>query len=102
MAQLGRMSQTLLQRTRELMVREDIPLGAKAQETINKALAQYRTLATVYRFKQQLKGIWIRTSNSHASRVQQLQTWCTEAKQTGIRTQEDSAQCLRAYGLREV
>ena len=72
------------------------------QETINKALAQYRTLATVYQFKQQLKGIWIRTSNSHASRVQRLQTWCTEAEQTGIRALEEFAQYLRAYGLREV
>jgi stearoyl-CoA desaturase (delta-9 desaturase) len=96
------MEQTLLQRTRKLMIREDLQLGAKAQETINKALEQYRTLATVYQFKQQLKGIWIRTSSSHASRVQRLQTWCTEAEQSGIRALEDFAQHLRAYDLREV
>ena len=95
------MGQTLLQRARKLMIREDIHIGARAQETLNNALKQYRKLATVYQFKQQLKNIWSRTSNNQANRVQRLQTWCTEAEQTGIRCLEDFAQYLRSYSLRE-
>lgn len=95
------MGQTLLQRARKLMIREDIQIGAKAQETINNALQQYRKLATVYQFKQRLKSIWIRTSSNQANRVQRLQTWCAEAEQSGIRSLEDFAQYLRTYSLRE-
>ncbi|NNJ95863.1 MAG: acyl-CoA desaturase [Gammaproteobacteria bacterium] len=96
-----RMGQKLLQRSRKLMIREDIQPGVSAQETINKVIQQYRSLATVYRFKQQLRKIWTHTSNSQANRVQRLQAWCTEAEQTGIRVLEDFSQYLREYGLRK-
>ena len=95
------MGRKLLRRASKLMIREDIQPGFKAQETINKALQQFRTLATVYQFKQQLKGIWARTSQNQANRVQRLQSWCTAAEQTGIRVLEDFARNLRAYGLQQ-
>jgi len=94
--------QKMLQRSRKLMIREDIPLGIRAQETINSVLQQYRSLATVYQFKQRLKKIWAHTSSNQANRVQRLQAWCTEAEQSGICALEDFAQYLRAYGLRQV
>lgn len=91
----------LFQRAFKLMTREDIQLEAQAQETINNALLQNRTLATVYQFKQQLKEIWARTSLNQANRVQALQAWCTQAEQTGIRVLEEFAQLLRGYRLQE-
>jgi stearoyl-CoA desaturase (delta-9 desaturase) len=96
------MGRELLQRARKLMTREDIQLEAQAQETINNALQQNRTLATVYQFKQQLKKIWARTSHNQAERVQRLHVWCAEAERTGIRALEDFARYLRAYDLQEL
>ena len=92
--------QKMLQRSRKLMIREDLQPGIRAQETIDKVLNQYRSLATVYRFKQQLKNIWSHTSTNGANRVQRLQTWCAEAEQTGIQSLQDFARYLRAYELR--
>jgi stearoyl-CoA desaturase (delta-9 desaturase) len=97
-----RIGQKLLKRSRKLMIREDIQPGVSAQETINNVIQQYRSLATVYSFKQQLRKIWTHASNSQANRVQRLQAWCTEAEQTGIRVLEDFSQYLREYGLRKV
>ena len=99
--QADRFGKKLLRRSRKLMIREDIQPGVRAQETIDKVMQQYRSLATVYRFKQRLRKIWTHTSNSQAGRVQRLQSWCAEAEQTGIRALEDFAHYLRAYSLRE-
>jgi len=94
-----RMGRELFRRARRLMTREDIPLEGQAQETINHALQQNLTLATVYQFKQQLKEIWDRTSSNQSGRVQRLQAWCTDAEQTGIRALEEFALYLRGYSL---
>ena len=93
--------QKLLKRSRKLMIREDLEPGVRGHETINIVIQQYRSLATVYRFKQQLRKIWTHAGNSQANRVQRLQAWCTEAEQTGIRALEDFSQYLREYGLRK-
>jgi stearoyl-CoA desaturase (delta-9 desaturase) len=95
-----RIGQKLLQRSRKLMIREDLQPGIRAQETIDKVLRQYRSVATVYRFKQQLKKIWSQTSTSGHSRVQRLQSWCSEAEQTGIQALQDFALYLRACELK--
>ncbi|UCB55945.1 MAG: fatty acid desaturase [Thiotrichales bacterium] len=97
-----RIGQKMLQRSRKLMIREDLPPAISAQETINKVLKQYRSVATVYQFKQQLKKIWSHTSTSGPSRVQRLQTWCAEAEQTGIKALQDFALYLRSYELSRV
>ena len=94
--------QKMLQRSRKLMIREDLQPGVRAQETIDKVLSQYRSLATVYKFKQQLKKIWTHTSTNGANRVQRLQSWCAEAEQSGIHALQDFARYLRAYELKAV
>jgi len=95
-----RLGQKMLQRSRKLMIREDLQPGIRAQETIDKVLKQYRSVATVYQFKQQLKKIWSHTSTSGTNRVQRLQTWCTEAEQTGVHALQDFARYLRACELK--
>ena len=94
--------QKMLQRSRKLMIREDLQPGIRTQETIDNVLKQYRSLATVYQFKQQLKKIWTHTSTNGANRVQRLQAWCAEAEQTGIHALQDFARYLRAYELKGV
>ena len=93
----GHTSKRLFQHARKFMIREDIQVEGKVKATINSAIEMDATLATVYRFKQQLKEIWDRTSQNQASRVQRLQAWCTEAEQTGIQVLEEFARTLRRY-----
>lgn len=96
-----RFKRHLFSRARKLMIREDIALVGVAKETLDKALQQSQVLQTVYEFKQQLKEIWIKTSNNHAGRVKRLQAWCVEAEQTGIHALQEFARFLRGYALQE-
>lgn len=89
----------LLRRARRLLLREYGPGGEAAQRTIQTVLNQFRELETVYRFKQGLKEIWLK---NHNGRVQQLQGWCNEAEQTGIRVLQEFAEYLRGYGFRTI
>jgi hypothetical protein len=43
----------MLPGSRKLMIRGDLQPGIRAQETIEKVLRQYRSVATVYHCKQQ-------------------------------------------------
>jgi len=99
---VDRKTQRLFRRARKLMTREDIPLEGVAKDTLDKALQQSHVLKTVYEFKQQLKEIWVKTSNNQAGRVKRLQAWCVEAEQTGISALQEFAHYLRGYTLQEV
>ena len=92
----------LFRRARKLLTREDVKLDGSAQATLNEALQKNINLETVYRFKQQLKQLWLQTSNNQANRVQSLQAWCSAAEKTGIRVLQDFAVYLRGYTLRNV
>ncbi len=92
-------ARTLLRRVRKLMIREDITLDMHARATLNKALQHSQTLETVYRFKAQLKAIWINTANDGAKRLERLKTWCAEAENSGIEALQDFANILRGYTL---
>lgn len=90
---------TLLRRVRKLMTREDITLDARAREILDEALRQSQALATVYRFKAQLKAVWVHTAGDGAKRVERLKAWCTEAELSGIKALEEFADVLRGYTL---
>ena len=92
---------TLLRRVRKLMTREDIALDAHARATLNEALQNSQTLETVYRFKAQLKAVWINTANDGAKRVERLKTWCAEAERSGIEVLQDFADIVRGYTLQK-
>lgn len=94
-----RISRRLLRRARKPMSREGLPFEAGAQQTIEHALRQNHSLATVYQFKQQLQKIWTRSARHQADRLQRLQAWCTAAEQTGIEALENFARYLRGYCL---
>ncbi len=90
---------TLLRRVRILMTREDIALDARALATLNEVLQHSHALATVYRFKAQLKALWTHTASDGASRVEHLKSWCAEAESSGIKALQDFAGVLRCYTL---
>jgi len=88
-----------LRRVRKLLTREDIRLDERARTALQSALQHSQTLATVYRFKTQLKTVWTRTTGDGGARVDYLKAWCTEAERSGITALQDFAEVLRGYTL---
>ncbi len=101
--QLGRNTdrarRRLLRRTRRLITREGLPRDPRASEAIDRVLLQDETLATIYRFKQQLKEVWAGSSKDGSSRVERLRAWCAASEQSGIEALEEFAAYLRGYRL---
>ena len=89
----------LLRRVSKLLTREDIILDHDKRNRLDFALSKSQTLQTVYQFKQQLKQIWMRSSNDQARRLQRLQAWCAEAEKSGIEVLQEFALYLRGYTL---
>jgi stearoyl-CoA desaturase (delta-9 desaturase) len=90
---------TLLRRVRKPLIREGITLDATARVLLADALQQSQTVATVYRFKLQLKAVWNHTASDGAKRVERLKTWCNEAELSGIEALREFAGVLRGYTL---
>ena len=93
------MGRRLLRRARKLITREGLPLDSRANETIDRALSLDETLATIYRFKQQLKEVWAGSSKDGIGRVERLRAWCAASEQSGIEALEEFAAYLRGYRL---
>jgi len=92
-----RMGRKLIRRARKLITREGLPVDSRSLETVDRALLQDETLATIYRFKQQLKEVWSRGSSDKPNRVERLRAWCIASEQSGIAALEDFAAYLRGY-----
>jgi stearoyl-CoA desaturase (delta-9 desaturase) len=97
-----RMGRRLIRRARRLMTREGIPVDQRAAQTIDLALLQDETLATIYRFKQQLKEVWAGSSKDGLGRVERLRAWCAASEQSGIQALEEFAVYLRGYQLEKL
>jgi stearoyl-CoA desaturase (delta-9 desaturase) len=97
-----RMGRRLIKQARRLMTREGIPVDQRAAQTIDLALLQDETLATIYRFKQQLKEVWAGNSKDGSGRVERLRAWCAASEQSGIQVLEDFAVYLRGYQLEKL
>lgn len=89
----------LLRRVRKLMTREDLTLDVRAWTTLNDVLQNNQTLETVYRFKEQLKAVWLHSPSNGEKRIERLKTWCAEAERSGIKALQDFAELLRGYTL---
>ena len=63
------------------------------------ALAASQTLATVYRFKQQLRELWTNAGLSQEKRLEALREWCSQAEETRIQCLEQFALTLRGYSV---
>ena len=94
-----RMGRRLLRRTRRLLTREGLVIDPPSKEAIEKALRVDETLATIYRFRQQLKQVWGRAADGERSRVERLQAWCQASEQSGIEALQEFAAYLRGYRL---
>ena len=97
-----RMGRRLIRRARRFMTREGIPVDQHAVQTIDLALLQDETLATIYRFKQQLKEVWAGNTKDKSGRVERLRAWCAASEQSGIQVLEEFAVYLRGYQLEKL
>ena len=97
-----RMGRRLIRRARKFITREGLPVDSGSLETVDRALLQDETLATIYRFKQQLKEVWSRGSSDEPSRVERLRAWCTASEQSNIAALEEFAAYLRGYRLEKL
>jgi stearoyl-CoA desaturase (delta-9 desaturase) len=97
-----RMGRRLIRRARKLIAREGMVIDKGAVETMNRVLLQDETLATIYRFKLQLKEIWTRGTKDGSNRADRLRAWCLASEQSGIRALEEFAVYLRGYQLEKI
>ncbi|HUV21731.1 MAG TPA: fatty acid desaturase [Gammaproteobacteria bacterium] len=97
-----RMGRRLLRRARKLITREGLPQDRRATEIIDHVLSLDETLATIYRFKQQLKEVLRRGARDERGRVERLRAWCVACEQSGIEALEEFAAYLRGYRLENI
>lgn len=90
----------LFKRSRTLLVLEESLLNAEAKQKLETVLSRSQALRTVYRFKQQLQEIGRRSTSKQEILLKQLQEWCKQAEETGIRALQEFARSLPAYTLR--
>jgi stearoyl-CoA desaturase (delta-9 desaturase) len=90
----------LIKRSRNLLIREESLLNSEAKQKLETVLSLSQALTTVYRFKQRLQEIAKRSSETQEVLLKQLQDWCKQAEETGIRALQDFARHLHGYTLR--
>ncbi|QSA97941.1 fatty acid desaturase [Methylococcus sp. EFPC2] len=89
----------LFKKARPLMIREYLARGDHLGSDLKSALEASQALATVYRFKQQLKDVWGQASLSQETRLEALRLWCEEAEKSGILCLQNFALMVRGYSL---
>ena len=65
-----------IKRVRKLMTRDDALIDETSRIKLETALSNYKTLDTVYQFKQSLHDIWHKTAASQEQRLHAIQEWC--------------------------
>ena len=70
-----------------------------AQEKVKLAnvLENSRVLKTIYTMRQELTGLWQRSSATKEQLVGQLEDWCRRAERSGIAPLQDFSRTLRSY-----
>ena len=89
-----------VRRHRRLLRQQGRRLDNMARKRLEQLLAQSQSLATVYRFKEDLQGIWERQAQSQEALLNSLQEWCRRAESTGIQALEVFARNLRGFSLK--
>jgi len=87
----------LYRQARQLMVREESRLDARARARLAEILSQSQTLATVHQYRRQLQEVWERRAPNQEVLLQSLQEWCRRAEATGIQSLEEFSRRLRGY-----
>jgi len=92
-------SRDALKRAKRLLSSDDILIDEAGRKDLELALADSKTLETVYAFRKQLQEIWMKTADTHEQLLQALQEWCQRAEATGIQALQDFAHSLKNYSM---
>ena len=90
----------LYRRAGKFMVSEHLKLDFSARELLDRVQQQSKQLKTVYQSKQKLKELWQHSASNNARRVEKLQQWCDEARESGIQVLQEFANELQSYTLK--
>jgi len=72
-------------------------LPANEREQRDRVLKQSNTLATVYTMRDELAGVWQRSTATKEQLVHQLEDWCRRAEASGIDALSNFSRRLRRY-----
>jgi len=72
-------------------------LSETERTRLGEALKNSRALATLVTMRQELAGLWERSSASKEQLLRQLQDWCHRAESSGIAPLQDFSRRLRCY-----
>jgi stearoyl-CoA desaturase (delta-9 desaturase) len=89
----------VLRRARSLLVRDTSLINERARVRLEKILASFHDLKTVYQYRQQLQSVWNSKVTSQEMLRKALQEWCQQAEETGIAALHEFSRRLRGYSL---
>lgn len=89
----------LLKRVKPLIAKNEKLLDDNQRSLLEKGLAENQALALAYEFKQKLQSIFHERQASEENLLQQLQSWCKHAEESGLAALEEFAWVLRSYTL---
>ncbi|BBP06044.1 aminotransferase [Sulfuriferula plumbiphila] len=72
-------------------------LREQDKASLSEVLNQSKELATVYAMRQDLAGLWARSSATKEQLLAQLQDWCHRAESSGIESLQKFSRKLRCY-----
>lgn len=91
----------LWRRIKSAMTRGDAKIDANAKESIDLFLQKNRALEMVYNFREQLKGIWNRTTATQKELIDALHEWCVAAEASGNLKLKEFVQYIKGYTIRK-
>ncbi len=89
----------ILNRLKHMLNMPQISIDPLHHKHLQELLENNESLKIVYEFRQRLQKIWLEKTASYDNLMHDLQEWCKQAEQSGIKALEDFAQNLRAYTL---
>lgn len=99
-AKAGKESLPLFKRAKRLMAREDSLLSERHRKQLSKLMENNETMETLYRLRRDLQDVWKKRSASREELLSELQAWCKQAEESGIRALQEFSMTLKQYTTR--
>ncbi len=85
-----------IKRIKNYLVNNSI-VSQEQRQAIEKSMADYPLLETVYEYRQKLQDLWGRSTSNQERLLASLQDWCAQAEKTGIDALAEFAHTIRQY-----
>lgn len=82
---------------KRLVLADSRTLQDHERETLSQVLSDTKELDIVYKMREELSAIWLRSTASKDELVKQLEDWCKRAEESGIEVLRTFSQRLRCY-----